>query len=372
MTSPSSVLGILRLARPQFRYVHPTSDPMFVQYTRHYVETYNLLYLLFIVCLFACRCEDDKVAYALHAYIMAQNYKLVAVGPQADVPSEVFASDMPEINVSGTIPLVDEGVYAFGYQDTEHRRPALHIKGVVVPANQVQGNAVLVHWSAIEGNSGANAQPVLELMTAEYTTKDRAEVPQAVKNMEQLVKTLDSAFGHVLGIGVGIGAAKSNILPLNAPPGSSSRSSGEEGPRERGVDQGRGAQPSQGSWPLEERPLPPGILPSTVGYDDVVPPGFRPPGMVGGGIPEGPPHPGGGMLVGPDHPMFGPGRLQAPPSTDGRGGVLPPGARWDPIGPPGTRGFFPEGGRRSDGEHPHPDIAQPGPGRGTDWTSFYG
>lgn len=267
---------------------------------------------------------------------------------------------MPEIDVAGSIPMVDEGVYAFGYQDAEDQRPALHVKCMTVPASQGQGNALLVQWAVIEHSSEVKAQSVLELITAEYTTKESSAVPQALKNMEQFVSKLDNAFGQAIGISRGISA--------------SVRNTEEVGPQETGQVEGSGrsAVRSQGSWPLQEPPLPPGVLPSTVGYEDVVPPGLRPPGMVGGGMREGPLHPGGGMLVGPDHPIFGPGRLQGPSSRDDRGSALPPGARWDPIGPPGTRGFLPEGGRRPDGEHPHPDLAQPGPGRGTDWTSFYG
>jgi len=265
---------------------------------------------------------------------------------------------MPEIDVAGSIPVVDEGVYAFGYQDAEDQRPALHVKCIAVPASQGHENTLLVQWAVIEHNSKVKAQPVMELVTAEYTTKESSTVPQALKNMEQFVSKLDNAFGQAIGISRGISA--------------SVRSTEEVGPLETGQGLGRSAVHSQGSWPLEESPLPPGVLPSIVGYEDVVPPGLRPPGMVVGGTTGGPLHPGGGMLVGPDHPIFGPGRLQGPFSGDGRGSALPPGARWDPIGPPGTRGFLPEGGRRPDGEHPHPDIAQPGPGRGTDWTSFYG
>ncbi len=55
------------------------------------------------------------------------------------------------------------------------------------------------------------------------------------------------------------------------------------------------------------------------------------PGFLGGG--GGLPGVGGGgMHVGPDDPLFA-GRMGV---GRGRGGgLMPPGARWDPIGPPG-------------------------------------
>ena len=132
--------------------------------------------------------------------------------------------------------------------------------------------------------------------------------------------------------------------------------------------------------------------PVGVGYDDVVPPGVvRPPGYMGevfpGSISQGPPHTGGGMHVGPDHPMFGAGRLdgvgggvRSGQQGGGGGGVggLPPGARWDPIAPPGMPGFRPDDFQnqpgRSTAQRPpvHPDVMQPGAGKGTDWTSFSG
>ena len=55
----------------------------------------------------------------------------------------------------------------------------------------------------------------------------------------------------------------------------------------------------------------------------------------------GPLHGGGGMQVGSHDPLFGPGRMGG---GRGLGGApLPPGARWDPIAPPGMRGFNPGG-----------------------------
>lgn len=70
-----------------------------------------------------------------------------------------------------------------------------------------------------------------------------------------------------------------------------------------------------------------------IGSNDAVPPGFRPPGY--GSLQE--PFPGGiggtgGMHMGPDDPLIA-GR--AGRGRQGRSGLLPPGARYDPIGPPG-------------------------------------
>ena len=59
----------------------------------------------------------------------------------------------------------------------------------------------------------------------------------------------------------------------------------------------------------------------------------------------GPLRGGGGMHVGPGDPIFGPGRMGGgvggPPGHGPGMPGLPPGARWDPIAPPGMRGFHP-------------------------------
>ena len=89
------------------------------------------------------------------------------------------------------------------------------------------------------------------------------------------------------------------------------------------------------------RPRQPAVPP--VGGSDVAPPGMRPPGVPdlpgmggplgGGGLPG---VSGGGMHVGPNDPLFA-GRFGGGRGRMGGGGGLPPGARWDPIGPPGMQ-----------------------------------
>ncbi|KAH7618973.1 hypothetical protein Ndes2526B_g05918 [Nannochloris sp. 'desiccata'] len=341
MTQQTAVLSLIRLARPTFRS------------------------------------SEDKLAYVVHAYVLAQGYKLVATGAQAEDPATDFTSqDREEVDASGWDSL--PGVYAFRYQDADAgKRAPLFLKCIVA------GPKLLVQWMA-----GGSAQTqVLELDIGNYTTESAA-APAAYTHAEDLMKVLDTGLGKAFGIA---GSASTKRQQQQ-----------EQGTRREAYQEGEEPGPSyrgeEGySSPLQESPpyypaggggqevLPPGIMPSSVGYEDVVPPGVRPPGYGGGyggvgGIPAGPPHTGGGMHVGPGHPIFGPGKLGGgvgmPPEFGGRGdhGVpLPPGARWDPIGPPGTRGFRPDDfQQRRDPSHPHPDMAQPGPGKGTDWDQFFG
>ena len=90
------------------------------------------------------------------------------------------------------------------------------------------------------------------------------------------------------------------------------------------------------------------------------------------------------MHVGPGHPFFS-DRLRNPglvggPGGLGGGGLHGPGgggARWDPIAPEGLQGWNPEdfqrgAPRRGEGPPVHPDMMQPGPGRGADWDHMFG
>jgi len=330
----------------------------------------------------SCRSNEDKVAFAVHAYVLAQGYKLVSTGAKAEDPATDFASsqDREEVDDSGWDSL--PGVYVFRYQDVAAagKRAPLFVKCIVV------GPKLLVQWMA-----GASDQThVLELDIDKYTS-EAALAPAAYKNTEDLMKNLDTGLGKAFSIAGAADSAPTKEQQQQQEQGTR-RETYQEGKEEPGPSY-RGEEGY--SSPLQEGPpyypaggggggrevLPPGIMPSSVGYEDVVPPGVQPPGYGGvGGVPAGPPHRGGGMHVGPGHPVFGPGKLGGgvgmPPEFGGRGdhgGSLPPGARWDPIGPPGTRGFRPDDfqpGR--DPSHPHPDMSQPGPGKGTDWDQFFG
>jgi proteasome inhibitor subunit 1 (PI31) len=78
------------------------------------------------------------------------------------------------------------------------------------------------------------------------------------------------------------------------------------------------------------------------------------------------------MHVGPGHPIFGPGRMGGGVGGLPGRGSLPPGARYDPINPAGLPGFHPDDFVQPGPPRPHPDVMQPGPGRGTDWDEMFG
>ncbi|CAB4374360.1 unnamed protein product [Rhizophagus irregularis] len=117
---------------------------------------------------------------------------------------------------------------------------------------------------------------------------------------------------------------------------------------------------------------PSSINPFNIGRDDLDPLGsnpiYGPPRFGGGGIhPFGGPSRGGGMFVGPDHPIFGRGGgggggIYGGPQPLPRGSV-PPGARFDPIGPFGPvgtpRGGFGRGNRTS-GDPDNDELPPPG------------
>ena len=102
-----------------------------------------------------------------------------------------------------------------------------------------------------------------------------------------------------------------------------------------------------------------------VGADDLVPPGMRAPGMPFPGPPGGVPLGGPlrGSQVGPNDPIFGDRRMYGGTGRGGPGRLGPGTGRWDPIMPPGMRGFNPQDFQSGRGGA-HPDIGQPPEGPG--------
>ncbi|KAG1669490.1 hypothetical protein FOA52_015657 [Chlamydomonas sp. UWO 241] len=141
------------------------------------------------------------------------------------------------------------------------------------------------------------------------------------------------------------------------------------------------------------RPHPGGFMgggPGGADRDPLMIGGPRRGGVMGGmggpggfGMPPGPfgPGGGGGMHVGPGDPLFA-DRLRHPGGIgSGRGGSMGGpgmGQRFDPIAPEGLQGWNPEDFQRGvpppgqEGPPLHPDLAQPGPRRGTDYDNLFG
>ncbi|DBB02949.1 TPA: hypothetical protein ACH3X1_013545 [Trebouxia sp. C0004] len=215
------------------------------------------------------------------------------------------------------------------------------------------GDQLLLNWVTL--HSAQHEPQQLELEASHYITS-KSGLPACYQNIDDLV-----------------GKLRSTTHPAEQSAGLKPREAASaKGQLNNAASMRQEAEPDYGAaddeFPKESRRIaqpPSGIL----GSHDAVPPGFQPPGY--GGLQES--FPGGmgrtgGMHMGPDDPLFA-GRSGM--GRSGRPGLNPPGARYDPIGPPGMPGFNPDDFQRRLGQI-HPDMAQPGPGRGADWDSMFG
>lgn len=321
------------------------------------------------------RSKEDKVAYAIHAYILSLNYKLNAVGIAAEDESTDWTSPRDEIDHQGWNDNTSaEGFYTFRYQDLDNnKRPPLYVKIMTAAPG-----TFLLHWAPNKHND------TVMIDVAKFTT-DNPNPASSYKNLPLLIGTLQQC-------SLGIPTA-----PTEQPsgPGSSSSSRGgaptvpSPSPQPSGPDyNSTNDENPLRMAPPTRRPVPgygsPG-MPLGIGTEDVVPPGVRPPGYhhppLPGNLPSGP-HRGGGMHVGPGDPIFGTGRYGRGVGVGGREGgggvgggggeVLPPGARWDPIAPEGLPGAHPEDYVPELRPRIHPDVMQPGPGNGGSFDSMFG
>lgn len=270
--------------------------------------------------------------------------------------------DLPEVEVHdwNRIP----GVYIFLYQDAEMSRTPLHLKCIK------SGSSMVVHWCALDG---AHSPGVQNFDIEHFTTED-SNVPRAYQNINELIATLDETLGKDMKVcssndeklGIDVSEKKSSGIQRAQKDTLGEKSFAPEEISLVNDKSGTLEGPKQTNLKKPQIPL------YGVGYEDVNPPGIPGPGFHPVPRPEGLPHQGGGMHVGPHHPMFGPGKLEINPDEGSSGsGTLPPGARWDPIAPPGMEGFRPGDFQKNKTGKPHPDMMQPGPGR-TDFDSFFG
>jgi proteasome inhibitor subunit 1 (PI31) len=315
----------------------------------------------------------ERLTLAVHMYVLGLGYLLTRTGEGTQLEAEnatgfsaepIGRDDSTE-RTEGLSWNSTPGVYVFHYT-TDGMQDVFH--GEVDLKCLIVGEDLIVHVQRHKkevDTKEASQDSVLDdcsmsLNILEYTTEKDVQVSSDLgyKGLDALVSKLNS------GIGVHLDPA--------------TRVSASKGLSEKDTESQKTSVPPVGHNNGEMVPPHDGEQMDTrdtrVGYGDVVPPGIRPPGSLGepGGLGRG-----GGMMVGPHHPIFGPSRIDDPaydPSIEPSRGGLPPGARWDPIGPPGTPGFRPTDFQRrpSSREHPHPDIMPPGRGAGTNWDSFFG
>mmetsp|Transcript_33645 Transcript_33645/g.85961 ORF Transcript_33645/g.85961 Transcript_33645/m.85961 type:complete len:318 (-) Transcript_33645:158-1111(-) len=297
----------------------------------------------------------DRVAFAAHAFLLSKGLKLVAVGKAADEAAVNWTAGgqgAEEVGVEGWQELPE--VYAFLYL-REGDAPGAPVLLKCLTA----GDKLLLQVAAV---GGQEEPQLVEIDVGRHTTES-ADTLGGYADLEALAGRLEA--GIKLPAGSGAGKAPAQEGPQQ-------RQDREE--RQRQVEEQqarRGGDPLAVDDPLRAGPprmgggvgfTPPRIPGMGVGGGDLMPGGLMPPGRGGFG--------GGGMHMGPMDPGFS-GGLRHPGDL---GGAVPPGARYDPIGPPGMRGYNPEDFQRGQGRGfpMHPDLGPPPGMGGSDWDDMFG
>lgn len=276
----------------------------------------------------ALRGAHDGVAFAAHAAFLADGYSLCAVGPAALADPSPLGDE--EVGIDGWNSMED--CYAFLYSKEEKgKKKRVLVKCLVI------GEVLVIDVLDLEAQDKApyNIQINVKDFFVEEQPKNYGDM---YKNFTSLIETVNSnVLCKLDGDGSGAEAAKSTAAAAakNSDGRSSSiQSSGDPGPRT--------ADPSGLIYP----PIAP------IGSDDLYPgpgAGFYPHSGIGSG---------GSMHVGPNDPRFFPSNPFSAPF--GGLGSVPPGGRYDPIGPPDVPGFEPSSfvrrPRRPPGGSTHPDL----------------
>ncbi|KAJ7950242.1 Proteasome inhibitor-related [Quillaja saponaria] len=269
------------------------------------------------------RNDHDKVAFAVHATFLATGHVLTATGPSAFSEDALSNPFTDEVGNDRWNERDDE--YAFVYINPEKGSKKVLVKCLVM------GDKLLVHALS----QGVSEPSHLEINVVDYVGENGSSNYSAqFKNLEKLLRSLDTEI-------------------LSKLDGSSSSSSNP--PRSQTSERSRSNINVPGIGFGE--PAGPPTHPSGIVYPPVNPYGGSDlfPGPGAGMYPSRGDSGGGSMLLGPNDPRwFGgePGILGGPPG-------VPPGARFDPYGPPGVPGFEPNRFARKPrrpGGSIHPDL----------------
>ncbi|KAI6675151.1 hypothetical protein NL676_003057 [Syzygium grande] len=274
------------------------------------------------------RSRHDRLAFAVHAAFLASGYSLAATGPAACAADALSSSSTEEVGIDRWNEADDE--YAFVYVSPEDSKKVL-VKCLAMDDKLV-----------VDALKDGAAEPVhLEIAVDEFIGEDgTASYSGQFKNLDKLVKSLDT---EIL-----------SKLNGSSRPSSSTNAVGREnteGSRQLIDEPGLAAR----------EPWGPQVHPSGVVCPPVYPFAGNDlfPGPGAGMYPtRGGYGSSGSMLLGPNDPSwFGgdAGRTGFPGAQPG----VPPGARFDPYGPPGVPGFDPSRfvrNPRRPGGGTHPDL----------------
>lgn len=274
------------------------------------------------------RSRHDRLAFAVHASFLASGHSLAATGPAAYAADALSSPSAGEVGIEGWNEADDE--YAFVYVSPEDSKKVL-VKCLAMDDKLV-----------VDALKDEAAEPVhLEIDVDEFIGEDgAASYSGQFKNLDKLVKSLDTEI----------------LSKLN---GSSAPSSSTNAVGRENSEGSR--QPISEPGIAAREPWGPQVHPSGVVIPPVYPLGGNDlfPGPGAGMYPtRGGYGSSGSMLLGPSDPSWFGGDAGRPGFPGAQPGV-PPGARFDPYGPPGVPGFEP--GRfvrnpRRPGSGTHPDL----------------
>ncbi|CAH9125211.1 unnamed protein product [Cuscuta epithymum] len=271
------------------------------------------------------RNPHDKVAFAVHASFVASGFATLATGAPAFCDDPFSSSSSDEVGIDHWNDF--ENKYAFIYSHRQRRSKKVLVKCLAM-------NDKLLVDALGEGD---NERHHLELNIQDYVEDGDANYDTHYKNFSKLVEEITTKISN------------------NYKVSSAVKSSPQASSSEKRVIRDDADMPSGYSPPGYV--VPP--IPAFGGSDTIPAPGAGVyPTRDTGGY--------GSMLVGPRDARFFPrigGDAAFPRGLQG----VPPGARFDPIGPPGVPGFEPgrfirDPSRPGGSGRNHPDLEHFGDG----------
>ncbi|CAO2821169.1 unnamed protein product [Amaranthus hypochondriacus] len=286
------------------------------------------------------RNKPDKIAFAIHATFLSAGFILISTGSPAFAEDSLSSSSSSEeVGIDSWNELDEE--YAFVYKNPKKDNKKVLLKCLVM------GDKLMIDAVSDDISEPAHLDVKIDDYVAETATSDYST--------------------HYKDLGKLVSSVKSDVL--SKLDGSSAGGGRVDGPSRLSTVE----EPNRSSDettdvrdPLSTGYVVPPIIP--VGGSDLFP------GPGAGMFPTRGGFGDGSMLLGPQDPRwFGGGGFPDHPGNPGRQPGIPPGARYDPYGPPGVPGFepdrfgrFPRGPNPGRGSRPpgriHPDLEQPGSG----------